>query len=46
MWSLRGPGIESLSPALTGRFLTTDLPVPEKFDVSCLIGSSLLFYFI
>ena len=26
MWNLLGTGIEPVSPALTGRFLTTELP--------------------
>ena len=26
MWDLAGPGIESVSPALAGRFFTTELP--------------------
>lgn len=45
VWRLREPGIESLSPALTGRFLTTDLPVPEKFDFSCFNSQWFAFSF-
>ena len=26
MWDLPGPGVEPVSPALTGKFLTTGLP--------------------
>ena len=26
MWDLHGPGIEPVTPALTGRFFTTELP--------------------
>ena len=42
MWDLPGPGLESVSPALAGRFLTT--APPEKSQRSCFytLGSDTL----
>ena len=43
MWDLPGPGIEPMSPALAGGFLTT-VP-PGKSNLSLLFGSCIDFYF-
>jgi len=32
MWDLLGPGIEPMSPALAGRFFTTEPPGKPKFS--------------
>ena len=32
MWDLRGPGLEPVSPALAGRFLTTAPPGKSKVN--------------
>ena len=36
MWDLPGPGIEPMSPALTGGFLATEPPGKSR-DVDCLM---------
>ena len=43
MWDLPGPGLEPESPALAGRFLTTEPPVkslPILFDLNVAVVSS------
>ena len=40
MWDLPGPGLEPVSPALTGRFLTTappGKPTPWVFDITYIL---------
>ena len=40
MWDLPGPGLEPVSPALAGRFLTTALPgqpLPQHFEYLILV---------
>ena len=41
MWDLPGPGLEPVSPALAGRFLTTELP-----GKSLPVGFSCFFFLI
>ena len=41
MWDLPGPGIESVSPALAGGFLTT---VPPGKSQSSILNYSIYFY--
>ena len=37
MWDLSGPGLEPVSPALAGGFLTTAPPgKPQQLDFSCM----------
>ena len=45
MWDLPGPGIEPVSPALTGGFSTTEPPgkPKRKFFCVCEISNSVLF---
>ena len=38
MWDLPGPGLEPVSPALVGRFLTTVPPGESRFVVSFKMG--------
>ena len=43
MWNLSGPGIEPVSPALAGRFFTTEpsgKPLSLKSQVMCNLGVS------
>ena len=44
-WDLLGPGIEPVSPALQGEFLTTGAPSSEaqKLTLECIISSPHLF---
>ena len=40
MWDLPGPGLEPMSPALAGRFLTTAPPGKSRYSTLHVLGAS------